>query len=196
MLQKNLNINQGAANWNPTHINHPSNTNRIDSLNPELDQQDNLENLTFDVHNNNNKLTTIIDSKIKSEQPKDNSAWKKGSSSEERLVIPANGSSNSNRNLDKKECELKSEVNCSLEIDTDIGSNKIKVDTIKNHKEASPIENCSKEDEKANKTANTHESSNNSSKILIKDLINYNVKNYCFFTLIYILKFFYVCCAS
>jgi len=113
------------------------------------------------------------------EDEKPNKASKINNSEENLVQLNPKSNKNSDNKLNN---EFRSELNNSVEIDTDIGSNIIKVDTVENQ-EASPIGSSSKEEDKAN-NANTQESS--SSKILIKDLINYNV-NFNIF-----IKFFYL----
>lgn len=168
ILQKNIQATK-EANWN---LINPLSTKPNEHLNSEFPEQlkpkDNLENLTFNQPNNDNKNSKTIYEK---ENERGGNKVSKKINSEENLISAI--ADNSNKNSDNKMNEFKSELNNSLEIDTDIGSNTIKVDTIENQ-EASPIGDNSKEDEKGNNTANTQESS--SSKILIKDLINYNVK--------------------
>lgn len=110
------------------------------------------------------KLISNKENKQEIAKENTNKTAKKSSSDENLTGINLN----SNKNSDNK---VNNEFNNSIEFDTDFGSNTIKVDTIENQ-EASPIVNTSKDEEKTN-NANTQESG--SSKILIKDLINYNV---------------------
>jgi hypothetical protein len=156
----------------------------VPSQDPNWNRENSLINGVIELENS--ELKSQIKPTDESEKPginseksaenedgKPNKASKIIDSEENMVQLNPSSNKNSDNKLNNK---FRSEINNSLEIDTDIGSNTIKVDTVENQ-EASPIGSSSKEEDKAN-NANTQESS--SSKILIKDLINYNV-NYNFF---------------
>jgi len=154
MDSKNINNN--------FHFQNNINFKNLNNLHNQIDPK--KSNLEVVINNNlfqkeNCSKNTLNTNKDKSHQEiKNNQIIISNNNKDKKLttIIDNKNSNNSYKN------EIKSELNMSLEFDTDIGSNSIKIDTIENQ-ESSPIEDSLKKEDKTNQESN-------SSKILIKDL--------------------------